>query len=61
MKSSIATFIGRCPTCLFNKETPHRGAQHVPENGTHMWHSVQMDIVHLHKTRSELVRLLPAS
>ena len=52
MKKSISEFIGRCPTCLFNKEVPHRGSQHIPDNGLHPWHSVQWDIVHLEKTRS---------
>ena len=52
MRAAVRTFIRECPTCLFNKLTPHRGRQHVPHNGLHPWHSVQMDVVHLHKTRS---------
>ena len=52
MKVTIAEILAECPTCLFNKETPHRGEQYIPENGSHMWHSWQMDLVHLHKARS---------
>jgi hypothetical protein len=52
MKKTATEILGRCQTCLFNKEIPHRGAQHIPDNGSHMWHSWQMDLVHLHKARS---------
>ena len=52
MKVTITEILAECPTCLFNKESPHRGEQHIPENGSHMWHSWQMDLVHLHKARS---------
>ena len=55
---AVKHFVSVCPTCLFNKTTPHRGKQHIPENGTHPWHSVQMDVVHLHKARSGMEKAL---
>ena len=47
MKARVTKFIGKCPTCLFNKEMNHRGAQLIPENGTQPWQCLQMDLVHL--------------
>ena len=58
MKKTIRRVIGACPTCLYNKETPYKGAQHIPENGTHPWQCWQWDIVHLHKTRSGMSKAL---
>ena len=58
VRSSVKEFVGRCPTCLFNKITPHKGEQLIPDNGSHPWHSVQMDIVHLHKSRSGMEKAL---
>ena len=52
MKADVCKVLASCPTCLFNKETVYRGAQHIPDNGAHPWHSLQIDIVHLHETRS---------
>ena len=52
MKVSVQLLVRSCPTCLFNKVQPYRGAQHVPENGDCPWHTVQVDLVHLHETRA---------
>ena len=52
MKAVVKRVVGNCPTCLFNKETVHRGAQFIPDNGPCPWHSVQMDLVHLNKATS---------
>jgi hypothetical protein len=52
MRKTVEDVVGKCPTCLFNKVLPHRGEQHIPDNGSEPWHSVQVDIVHLHKTES---------
>ena len=54
----VAEVLSSCPTCLYNKETVYRGAQHIPPNGAHPWHSVQMDLVHMHKTRSGMEKVL---
>jgi hypothetical protein len=58
VRKAVKHFVSLCPTCLFNKVTPHKGKQHIPENGLHPWHSVQMDIVHLHKARSGMEKAL---
>ena len=58
IKSDVYEFIGRCPTCLYNKEVVYRGAQHIPENGSHPWSSIQVDLVHLHKARSGMEKAL---
>ena len=58
LRTQVKQFIHNCPTCLFNKVTPHRGEQQIPGNGTHPWHSVQMDIVHLHKAKSGMEKAL---
>jgi len=58
VRGDVKHFVSRCPTCLFNKVTPHKGEQLVPDNGSHPWHSVQMDIVHLHRTRSGMEKAL---
>ena len=52
MKSTVEALIAKCPTCLFNKTTVYRGTQHIPENGTRPWECIEIDIVHLQKTRS---------
>ena len=58
VRKRVKEFVRLCPTCLFNKVTPHKGKQHIPDNGAHPWHSVQMDIVHLHKSRSGMEKAL---
>ena len=52
MKVKVTNVLSRCPTCLFNKVPPYHGEQHIPPNGDHPWHSVQIDLVHLSETRS---------
>ena len=52
MKADVIRELAQCPTCLFNKETVYRGGQHIPENGSHPWSCWQMDLVHMHETRS---------
>ena len=52
IKAGVCRVLANCPTCLFNKEIAHRGAQHIPDNGAHPWHSIQIDVVDLHKARS---------
>jgi len=56
--ADVSQVLSQCPTCLYNKETVYRGAQHIPPNGAHPWHSVQMDLVHMHKTRSGMEKVL---
>ena len=47
MTETVRKFIGRCPTCAFNKVAPHHGCMHIPPNGNAPWQVVCVDIVHL--------------
>ena len=58
MKVTITSIVGKCPTCLFNKNSIYKGEQHIPENGSHPWSHIQWDLVHLHKTRSGMEKAL---
>ena len=52
MHVEVKGVVGKCPTCLFNKETNYRGAQRIPESGDAPWTYLQMDIVHMCESRS---------
>ena len=52
MKKTVVEVVSPCPTCLLNNEVAYRGAQHIPNNGSHPWHSWCLDAVHLHEAKS---------